>query len=45
MLPFKKKNPGRGKRGVKAEELSPEQKLFNKQFAKERVVSEHANSG
>jgi len=44
MLPFKKKNPGRGKRGVKAEELSPEQKLFNKQFAKERVVSEHANS-
>jgi hypothetical protein len=44
MLPFKKKNPGHGKRGVKAEELSPEQKAFNKQFAKERVVSEHANS-
>ena len=44
MLPFKKKNPGRGKRGVKAQELSAEQKAFNKAFAKERVVSEHANS-
>jgi hypothetical protein len=45
MLPFKKKNPGRGRRGVKAEELSAEQKLFNKQFAKEGVVWEHANFG
>src|SRR5664280_252798 len=45
VLPFKKKNPGRGKRGVKAEELSAEQKLFNKQFAKEGVVVEHANFG
>jgi hypothetical protein len=44
MLPFKKKNPGRGKRGVKAEELSPEQKAFNKALASERVVSEHTNS-
>ena len=44
MLPFKKKNPGRGKCGVKAQELSVEQKAFNKAFAKERVVSEHANS-
>jgi hypothetical protein len=44
MLPFKKKNPGRGKRGVVAQELSAEQKAFNKQFAKERVVSEHTNS-
>jgi hypothetical protein len=43
-LPFKRKNPGRGKRGVKAQELSPEQKAFNKQLAKERVVSEHTNS-
>ena len=45
MLPFKKKNPGRVRRGVKAEELSAEQKLFNKQFARERVVVEHANFG
>jgi hypothetical protein len=44
VLPFKRKNPGRGKRGVKAQELSPEQKAFNKQLAKERVVSEHTNS-
>ena len=44
MLPFKKKNPGRGKCGVKAKELSPERKAFNKAFAKGRVVSEHANS-
>ena len=44
VLPFKKKNPGRGKRGVKAQELSAEQKAFNKQLAKERVVSEHTNS-
>lgn len=44
VVPFKKKNPGRGKRGVKAEELSPEQKAFNKALAGERVVSEHTNS-
>lgn len=44
LVPFKKKSPGRGKRGVKAEELSPEQKAFNKALAKERVVSEHTNS-
>lgn len=44
VLPFKKKNPGRGKRGVKAKELSAEQKAFNKQSAKERVVVEHTNS-
>lgn len=43
-MPFKKKNPGRGKRGVKAQELSPEQKAFNKALAGERVVSEHTNS-
>ena len=43
-VPFKKKNPGRGKVGVKAEELSMEQKAFNKALAKERVVSEHTNS-
>lgn len=44
MLPFKRKNPGRGKHGVKAQELSVEQKAFNKQLAKERVVVEHTNS-
>jgi hypothetical protein len=44
MLPIKKKNPGRGKRGVVAQELSVEQKDFNKAFAKERVVVEHTNS-
>lgn len=43
-VPFKRKGPGRGKRGVKAKELSPGQKAFNKAFAKERVVSEHTNS-
>ena len=44
VLPFKKKSPGRGKRGVKAQELPPDQKAFNKALAKERVVSEHTNS-
>jgi DDE superfamily endonuclease/Helix-turn-helix of DDE superfamily endonuclease len=44
VLPFKRKNPGRGKRGVKAQELSVEQKASNKALAKERVVVEHTNS-
>ena len=44
VLPFKRKSPGRGKRGVKAEELLPEQRAFNREVAKERVVSEHTNS-
>ena len=44
MLPFKKKNPGGGKIGVEAEELSDEQKAFNKALATERVVVEHTNS-
>lgn len=44
VLPFKRKSPGRGKRGVKAPELSPEQKEHNKALAKERVVVEHTNS-
>jgi hypothetical protein len=44
VLPIKKKNPGRGKIGVKAEGLSEEQKAFNRTLAKERVVSEHTNS-
>jgi hypothetical protein len=44
MLPSKRKNPGWGKCGVVAQELSVEQKDFNKAFAKERVVVEHTNS-
>ena len=43
-LPFKRKNPGRGKRGVKGPELSADQKAFNKALSKERVVVEHTNS-
>ena len=44
MLPIKKKKPGRGKRGVVAQELSVEQSASNKFLAKERLVAEHANS-
>ena len=44
MLPIKRKNPGRGKRGVKARELSLEQRASNKLLAKERVVVEYTNS-
>ena len=44
MLPIKKKNPGRGKRGVVAQELSLEQRASNKLLSKERVVVEHTNS-
>lgn len=44
VVPFKKKNPGRGKVGVKAQELSPEQKAFNRELASERAVVEHTNS-
>jgi len=44
VLPFKKKTPGRGKVGVKAEALSEAQKLFNKLLASARVVVEHTNS-
>lgn len=44
VVPFKRMSPGRGKRDVKAQELPPEQQAFNKALARERVVSEHANS-
>lgn len=44
VLPIKKKNPGRGKVGVKAPELLVEQKAFNRELASERVVVEHTNS-
>jgi len=43
-VPFKRRSPGRGKRGVKAKELAPEQKSFNLKLSKERVVVEHAFS-
>jgi hypothetical protein len=38
VVPFRRKSPGRGKLGVKAQALSPEKKAFNKAFSKERVV-------
>jgi hypothetical protein len=44
VLPFKRKSLGRGKVGSKAEALSMEQKVFNRVFVSERVVSEHSNS-
>lgn len=43
-VPFKTRSPGRGKRGVKAKEPTPEQKGFNKRLSKERVVVEHTFS-
>lgn len=43
-IPFKRRGHGRGHRGEKAEELTPEQKQFNKQLSKERVVVEHTIS-
>lgn len=43
-VPFKRRSPGRGKRGVKAKELTSEQKAFNRKLSKERVVVEHAIS-
>jgi hypothetical protein len=44
MLSIKKKNLGRGKRGVKARALSMEQRALNKLVVKESVVVEHTNS-
>ena len=44
LVPYKRRSPGRGKRGVKAEELSCEQKAFNQRLAAERVVVEHTFS-
>lgn len=43
-LPFKRKNPGRGKRGMKGTELSAEQKAFNHELSGERMVVEHTFS-
>lgn len=44
LVPYKRRSPGRGKRGVKAEELTCEQKAFNQRLAAERVVVEHTFS-
>jgi hypothetical protein len=44
MIPFKKKSPGRGHKGVKAKPLTPHQKRFNSQLSKARVVVEHTIS-
>jgi len=43
-MPFKKTNPGRGHRGEKAPDLTPEQKAYNKKLSKARVVVEHTIS-
>lgn len=40
-VPFKRRSPGRGKRGVKAQELSVEQKAFSKSLSRDRIVVEH----
>ena len=44
ITPFKKRSTGRGHKGEKAEDLTPEQKMFNKRLAKVRVVVEHTIS-
>jgi len=43
-VPFKRRSPGRGKRGFKAKELTSEQKTFNQKLSKERVIVEHTIS-
>jgi hypothetical protein len=43
-VPFKKVSPGRGHRGEKAPDLTPEQKAYNKRLSKARVVVEHTIS-
>jgi len=44
LVPFKRRSPGRGKRGVKARELTCEEKAFNRWLSGERVVVEHTIS-
>lgn len=44
VIPFKRRGHGRGHRDVKAEDLTPEQKGFNRELSKERVVVEHTIS-
>jgi len=43
-VPFKRRSPGRGKQGVKAKPLTPEQREFNQRLASERAVVEHTIS-
>jgi DDE superfamily endonuclease/Helix-turn-helix of DDE superfamily endonuclease len=43
-IPFKRKSPGRGHRGEKADDLTPEQKKFNRELSTVRVVVEHTIS-
>jgi hypothetical protein len=43
-LPFKRRGHGRGHGGEKAEDLTPEQKKFDKELSKARVVVEHTIS-
>jgi hypothetical protein len=44
LVPFKRRSPGRGKRGVKARELTCEEKAYNQRLSGERVVVEHTIS-
>jgi len=44
LVPFKRRGPGRGKRGVKARELTCEEKAYNQRLSEERVVVEHTIS-
>jgi hypothetical protein len=43
-LPFKRRGHGRGHGGEKAEDLTPEQKKFDEELSKARVVVEHTIS-
>jgi hypothetical protein len=43
-VPFKRRGKGRGHRGEKAEDLTPEQKSFNRELSKARVIVEHTIS-
>jgi DDE superfamily endonuclease/Helix-turn-helix of DDE superfamily endonuclease len=43
-IPFKRRGRGRGHRGEKAPDLTPEQKAFNSELSSERVVVEHTIS-
>jgi hypothetical protein len=44
LVPFKRRSPGRGKRGVEARELTCEERAFNQRLSGERVVVEHTVS-
>ena len=43
-MPVKRRSLGSGKQGVKAGELSPGEKEYNRRLAAERVVVEHTIS-